>query len=451
MRITLTSPQMGEQLAVSVEYKGLKNGPVLVTSEGRFESAPKPTAQGPDLGQAAGLYEASWQSGMRLRIRENEQRQVLAEVERRVDSLALAIANLNVPKTDLPGVEKTAVSSDPQALSADADSQASSPALYSLGVRWPAQGRSYLSSPQNPVEVIPIDPGTYTLDMTVDGQTYSIEVDAHPGTSPDTQEEFLDRLARVIDAKDSRISADLVYGFQDAYDPTPRTRPMDRVVQLRVYSNEEGQGPDFYFSDSGDSTLVSDYGLDKAAPRRPARVELNAALRDQQYNTISLDDGHVSGEIYGSTVGGAEIAVSQGTGVIEAEMKNLLSQYNGLVGFLDENADLLRPSLKDRIIRPLEERFNTLQEAGLNPMASGRMSAGDNLRANLEGNFAELREALFSPDGWASALATKLGQIQNMDINAFAASLTGRSQFQERSQAMALMETLGRSIINGYI
>ncbi len=432
-------------LGVTIKYKGLEDGPILLTPEGRFtptDASAEPKSPSPAFLNTRG-------SDMRIAVRQIEQERVLAEVKQRIDYLASTLDNLHVPASDVVQAERTAVSPQPGAVSAEADQQATAPATHSVEVRWPARVRTVYSEPVNPVEDVGQSDGAHSLILNIEGTDYTVNLDVNNGSTVDTNEDLLRRMARAIDQVDSRVSAQVEYVYTDAYDATPRSRPMNRMLRLVVTSTEGGQGTDFYLSDDGSDTLASDFGIEAAAPRRAARVVLRGALRDQSSNTLSLDNGHVIGEAKAMTDGTAQVQVSQGVGVISGELQQVLDQYNGLVSYLDQHSDLLRSSLKDRIVRPLEERARSMPSLGLYPRAGGRLTAGSNLDQRLEANFAAARETLFAEGGWTDALSQKLDQIQGMELTAFAAPLDNDFEAQRRRMWEAVGE-VAFSIVSGY-
>lgn len=431
-------------MGVTIKYKGLEDGPILLTPEGRFapiDSSAEPKDPSPAFLNTRG-------SDMRIALRQIEQERVLTEVKKRVDALSYTLDNLHVPASDVVAMERTAVSSQPGALSASADDEATV-TTHSVEVRWPAQGRVVYSEPVNPVEDVSQSDGAHSLILNIDGTDYTVDVNVNNGSEVDTNEDLLRRMARAIDQVDSRVSAKVEYVYEDAYDSAPRSRPMNRMLRLVVSATGEGQGIDYYLSDDGSDTLASDFGIEAAAPRRPARVLVGGALRDQSTDTVSLDDGHVTGQALNMTDGPAQVQVSQGVGVIAGELQSVVDQYNGLVSYLDRHSDLLRASLKDRIVRPLEERARTMPSLGLYPRAGGRLGTDAELSTRLESNFAAAREVLFSDGGWLDALGQKLDQIKGMEITSFASPLDSDFDAQRRRMWEALDEVTF-SIVNGY-
>lgn len=450
-------------MPTDIKYQALGDRPVLVTPQGRFPSAPRLTAEGPDLMSPAGLYQGSRDAEVRLKINQSRQKAVLAEVEKRVDSLALKIKRLPIPESDLVSRVKTALSPRPEDLEAAADAEASAPATHSVEVQWPSQGAQVLSGLVNPVAQVTAADGEHTFTLTIDDDQYQISVPVNNGGAPDawesflglsqgavdTNEDLLRRMAVAIAGADERVAAEVEYVEVDAQDPAPRTRPMNRMMRLKVYSIAEGAGPEITLADDTGS-LIADYGLEAGLPARRAAVRVVSTLRRQDTDQISLDGGHVLGQARGSTGGSIDVRVVQGADPITAALSEVVADYNSLVSYLNSEADVLRPSLADRITRPTEQLANGLSGLGFSPNSQGRLGMALDLEATMEADFAEVRAVMLGDQGWATRLGQKLAQIQQTGVEAFAAELGVESALSSRRQAWALVESLSTTIIGGY-
>ncbi len=438
-------------MSITVKYKGLKDGPLLITSDGVYPPVDAPESPPPDLSSAAGLYVSGNSSEIRQSLRKIEQQNVLDTVYKKIDDLSRQIDSLHVPESDLVLRAKTAVSTQPEALTATADELAVTPARHTVEIRHPAASKTILSTPLNPVEPVGLDAGDYDLTVTVGGQEHTVSVSvANSSSQVDSNEEFLATVARAINGVDSRINAKVVYGEEDAYDPAPRSRPMNRTVRLAITSTETGQGSDFYISDPEGFDLASEYGLSASPPSRAARVVVQGALRDQSSNTLELDGGHVTAAIKDSTVSPLNLDVSQGPEVITQEISQVIASYNDLVRYMDAHADLLRPSLKDRVVRPLEDKAGLMEQVGLRATVQGRLEMSEGFGERVTGAFDKVRSILVGEGGWTESLRLKLKQIQEVDKEAFAKDLSRPSLMQVREQAFDLASSLSSNIINGY-
>lgn len=160
-------------------YQGIKDRPILIVGNGRY-GASKPEAskagESTAYAAAAGIYINGEASHLNLNIRQAEQERVLAEVRQRLYSLALNIDNLTPPEGDTPSTAVTALSSDPQSISATADSQATTTASYGVEVQWAAAPGQVLTPPQNPVALVDLADGEHTFTLTVDGVEHQLSV-----------------------------------------------------------------------------------------------------------------------------------------------------------------------------------------------------------------------------------------------------------------------------------
>ncbi|MCA1906523.1 MAG: hypothetical protein LDL11_08040 [Desulfarculus sp.] len=435
-------------MSITVKYQGLKDQPLLVTPTGRHPSTRElePT---PRL-TASGIYFSGEASQLPLSLRQAEQDRVMDEVRRRVDSLARAIDRLPIPKGDLPGVEVTALSDQPEAVAAVATTAATSPAWHGVQARWPAQVQTILTAPQNPIALTDLPDGVHTFNLTIDGETHLVEVRVNNGGGgpADDQEELLNRLARAINGVDSRVLATVEEVGRD-YGGIAAGSRLGRGLRLRVEGVGAGQGVDFSLEDV-DGSLVETYGLNRSIAGRPARVSLGGALVDLAEGQTSLDQGQVGLRILDASDGEATISVETGAGPITRALRDVIGQYNELVGYLDLQADLLRPSLKDRITRPTENLARALDQLDLRASPQGRIKELAGFATQVAANYETTFATLLGPTGWATTLREKLRQIQAMDKDAFAAELVEVSPREQRRRALMALEQVRASIVEGY-
>jgi|GEM_PF-6135738 len=438
----------GRGVSITVKYQGLKDQPLLVTPTGRHPSVRElePT---PNL-SAGGVYISGGAGQLSLSLRQAEQDRVLDEVRRRVDSLALAIDRLPLPKGQWPGVEVTALSDQPEAVTAEATTAATSPASHGVQVRWPAQGQTILGVPQNPIALTDLADGIHSFNLTIDGETHLVEVRVNNGGSgpADDQEELLGRLARAINGVDSRVLATVEEVGRDYGGISPGSR-LGRGLRLRVESTGAGQGAEFSLEDL-DGSLVEAYGLNQGVPGRPARVRLGGALADLDDGRASLDRGQVTVQALDRSDGEATIGVESGAGPITRALGDVFRQYNDLVGYLDLQADLLRPSLKDRITRPGEELARALGQIDLRASLQGRIKELGGFAGQVVANYGAVSDTLLGPTGWATTLREKLRQIQTMEKDAFAAELVEVTPRERMRQVRITLEQVRNSIVEGY-
>lgn len=435
-------------MGITIKYGALDGAPILLTGEGRHPSIA--SSRPPDLTSPGGMWENSRHFGLAADLMQAEQQRVLDQVARRIDSLAGAIDGIVLPDAQQLALAKTALSDQPAAITAAADQEAAAPASWGVSVTWPSEPGTILGKPQNPVELTTMRDGDYTFTLNVDGDEHDITVHVNRSDQVDTQDDILGRLARAIDAADSRINAEVEHGFADAYDPAPFSRPMNRFARLKITSAEEGQGPDFYLEDQTEGGLVETYGLNTGLPSRAARLSLAGTPGDQAGDAYSLDGGHLTGSALASTEGEARIHVNQGPATLQAQLRDVIGQYDSLVSYLDAHADVLRPSLKDRIVRPLEDRARQMPPLGLRATPQGRLVMAEDFDRQVVAEYANVQTDLLGSKGWTTALRRKLGQLQSMDLGSFALTLKQDPVMSQRTRARALVDNLAASIISDY-
>lgn len=435
-----------DKLAISVKYLGLKDAPLWLVGSGRYPSSPPAQAVDRSLPNAASIYLGGDGPTLHLSIKQAEQERVLGQVRTRLHDLAETIDNLSLPANDQPGTAVSAVSSQPQAVQAQASDDATTGVTHDLAVKGTSHPAQVLGKPQNPVAQVDLANGSHSFTVTVDGQEHQLSVWVNNSASQvDTQEELLGRLATVISRADSRVSAQVVYGRQDAHDPSHRL--FNRTATLVIQASGPDRGVDFSLQDSV-GQVVQAYGLNTQVPSGPTSLNLDGLPSLQDSSTLSLDEGRFTLSALATTEGAAQVSVQAGAGTITGQVNSLLGQYNSLVQYLDSHADLLRPSLKDRLTRPLEELAGALPSLGLKATGGGQIKTTSRFGQKLTGDFGQVRQTLL--EGWAAGLRTKIGQVLAMDTNAFAAPLADESLSDQRRRAWQTLEETVAGIINRY-
>lgn len=436
-------------MSITVKYLGLKDQPILVTPSGRFPSTPPPSPT-PNL-SAGSLYFSGGGADLAYSLRQAEQERVISQVNLRIDALAAAIDRLPLPAGDLPAAEISALNSQPAALSATATAEAANPASYGVSSQWAAAPGQILSTPQNPIALTDLDDGEHTFKLIIDGVEHELSLAVNnPVTGAvDSQEDLLGRLGRVISGVDPRIRAEVEPAQSDYRDLGERNRRLGRAVRLKIESVGPAQGPDFRLEDVSGS-VVSSLGLGSVAPGRAARLGALGAVTDSADGSASLDQGRVGLQVLGSSDGTAAINVRQGADALVGSLNALINQYNDLVGYLDMHQDLLRPALKDRITRPLEERARLMGDIGLRATPQGRLKTLSAFNGQAAQNYPAVRERLTGDNGWTQALRQKLSQIQALEPDAFAADLTGPSHIEELKRIWRAMDAVRSGLVEGY-
>ncbi len=434
---------------LAVQYRGLAEGALVLTPEGRYATTFAASAAEPAVSPAMKLYEESRQMNPRLAMLQAEQARVLAEVYRRAGELAGRLRALSLPREGAsPRQARAALSSQPQALAATASPGATAPARYGLAVTLPASGRRVLSKLRNPVAAVTELSGEQGFLLTVAGEAHQLSVEVAPGGTPSTQEEFLKRLARAIGGADARIKAEVVYEFVDARDPAARSRPMNRVVRLQIASASGGEGVDFSLEDAAGSRLVAAYGLDKGSPRHGALLEVGGNELRQAEDQVSLDQGRVTATALAATHGEARVAVEEGLATLKGELEQVFRSTTSW--WLSGPAGRPPAPFPQGPHHPSPGGGPGCGQAGPARQRGRPPDRGPGFGAAIEAEYDYAGLVLWGAGGWATALARKLDQVLAADPAGFAAELLPQSPFEARQQAWDLLQQLGKGIINGY-
>lgn len=434
-------------MSVTIRYKGLKDGPILVTPDGRIQPEPVTPPGGLEIrGAPSELAQDAARGSLYEVVAKVEQERVLSQLKTRFNNLAASIANLNVPDSGPLDNTRTPSSGTPGALSLSADSEATAPASYGVDVKIPATGGVVKSNLNNPIGDVLLSSGTYDFSMFVDGEEHQLSVEVDPDGKEDTHEDLLARIARAVNGIDSRIHADVEQGFM--IDTANDYVPLNRAVRLNVSGPTDEQGPSFYFSEDS-SGLLAAYDLDKGTPARAASLSQEGTPLQQSTNELSLDDGHVTGTIYDSTGGPTEVRVDKGLEPVYEQYASIVSQYNDLVSYMDMHSDLLRPSLKDRVIRPGEQQAKDMLDIGLRLNAGGILK-DQGFKQAMSGDYDQVYETMLGDNGWIDNLATKIDQILDMDTSFWTVDLELQQGMTPTQKAWALTFDITQNIVNGY-
>ncbi len=431
-------------MAVTVKYQGVvKNAPVLHTHSGSYPFEPVTPPGGLELRPVgAGLATRATQGSIYELARAAEQERVLGELDFMLQNLSVNLTYPQTPDAQPNALGRLAVSSDPTAILASAAQTAQAPTTHEARVLPTATGGVVMGKTMNPIAPVSLAAGAYRFTMTIDGQARQIDMNVGEGQ---TNEEFIGRLAIAIASQDERIQAKAVYGFEDAYDPGARTRPMNRTVRLVVSGPEDQTGPSFYFGEDS-AGVVEAFGLNLLSPPRTAVARLDGVAQAQTDNAISLDGGAVTGLASGD--GAAVIEVTAGAPAVSQRLSAIIERFNEIIAYIDLHADVLRPSLKDRLTRPGEDLARLLPKIGLRATAQGKIVVSQGFAEAVKADYATARELLLGQDGWMTKLSGKVGQILAMDKSFWADPPDFSKGAAQR--AWALIFDVSQSIISGY-
>ena len=424
-----------EQVATSISFGRLRLAPLLKIDTARYSPG------------KVGSYPLQWAgSSVGLQNLANFQSLWLKGLWQQMRILSGQLSALKLPDVDNPLYQPVAISSQPDALTASASRDAQVPGRATAVVYWPAEGGEIRGKIFNPIGYTELS-GTYDFTLTIDGTDHELSVDIATDGSQ-THEEVLELIARAINGVSSEVQAQVVKGYTDAYDPAPRSQPMNRTVQLVVRSTSNGQGADFYLWEEDDGVL-SYYGLNSVRPPRAAWVRTGGKIEQLASNELTLDDG-LQATLTGPSRGWVDVQVDWSVGGVLRQLAEVLERYNAIISELHTHQLLVKPTLADRLTRPLEQLGSQLEQAGFKVGEDGTVEMSPDVGQRMLEGYANWRELLVGEQGWLTQLGQKLEQILELEPEDFARELSPSSPLASRKQAWSLVESVAKSIISGY-
>lgn len=201
-----------------------------------------------------------------------------------------------------------------------------------------------------------IDTGTYEFDLTVGGDTYSIELDIeNDDADPLTNRELLQTVERTLAGQGADIAVE-IYEYQAQAYGEDMDGQYEAVSYLTVTTSDTGEDADFSISDTS-GALIETLGLDRSrrvGTNNAFSVDGNAYETDSNDVTVAADDVYAT--LVGTTDTGEniQIEVEQGTEALADKLTYLISEYNSFIQWLDENDSVINPSIKTALFSDID-------------------------------------------------------------------------------------------------
>ena len=421
----------------------LKDLPTLHTAAGSYQVAEhSPLATRASAGDSSAGLAVKYP----MWFKQNQQQQVLQEIERRFSDLTAKWQQLDLPEGDIIWTSRRLVNENLEALAGRVADERAGQSLHRMKIIWPSSEPRIITGPKVPNAPVELDSGDYEMTLTVNDQEYNVKVPVSREYGlVDSQSDLLKRMSMAINNVQPYVKARVEESVNLPSATAPYRLP-GRGQRLIVESAESGV--DFAFSDR-QGNMAQAYGLNRYIPGGRARYEVDGQNYSSDDNMISFGD--IVGVIKDSSNGSFTLKVTIGPDSLIKGVSQFLQSYNDLLSYLDLHSDYLRPSLKDRLISPAQDRAAVFSKIGISGNNQGNLKANDSFSAHLLGEYATTRDMLLGGENsWAVALMQQIGTIRHIGLDNYAHDLAPARDDQVRSRAWLDLETLCSNIIDAY-
>jgi hypothetical protein len=379
-------------------------------------------------------------------FRQDQQRRVLGQVEKRLAGLELKYQNLFIPGPEviwsLPALLDDCQSS-PSPFSGIMAAQKED---YHLDLTWPVSGTAIISRPLIANAPLEAADGDYIMTLIIGPDEYQIQLTVSTAYGQvNSQISLLRQIAAAINRQQTKVLALVREDPLPLEAQAPYRLPESRV-RLKIAALLPGL--DFSLNDQqGDlaarydlerpvSTGLAQYrnpGQKLSSPRQDARLEdIVGVLRQEGEHGLSL-----------TTVPGPLPLIR--------DIDLFLRDYNDLLSYLDLNCDYLRPALKDRLISPQQDRSASLAGLDLAVNAQGYIRPGEQFISRLLTDFSSVHHYLLAGDkAWAPAFIAQTASLRQLGLDNYAAEAKEPRPEQARSRLRADLEEVKSNIVNAY-
>lgn len=345
---------------------------------------------------------------------------------------------------------KTAQSSDPERLLSKAASF-SDRVDYSVRIDSLATSQTAVSNKYASDDVVDFDTGTYSYTLTIDDTAYDIDVEIENKIGdPATYRSVLLAVERSVNRLGLDVSAQIENTKQTDYIPY-RGGNLKNFGQLIVSSKATGEQTGFSMEDTS-GNLIETLGLNKTSRfGHKNQYQVNGEQARADSNQIPVSSGNITGYLFGVTneAENLKITVDQDKKMLGQELEQIIGDYNTLVHWIDDNENVISPSLKAALFKELPSlatRNQTVKPAvdskngkmstvysdfasvintvdnntvdseltaiGLTLNTDGSLDIGDDFAASVAGNLRQVHDVLAGETGFFTRISEAIDDIQ---------------------------------------
>ncbi len=348
------------------------------------------------------------------------QAKALNELTEKVTELSELIDFFEFPEGREPKLFRTAAISETDKVSADTEPGAEIKS-YDLDIDSIAKAKTFKSRVLSSNEETDLSSGTHTFEIDKNGTVQSVDIEVDRSASdPDSNRDVFNKLVMAINEADSDLEAEIVDTEKKVYSSLSDNL-YEEASYLKVSTRETGDSIDFILQDSS-GTIINDLRLDQNIQAgSTASYVLNKVAAESESNSVTADNGKLKLELLDETDDTVTIEVKNGSETALNQIAAIISSHNDYINFLDTNDKYIDSTIKNSIVRDLNEIKSGLSQSGLKLNSGGTIEITNSFEKEFTDNTDTVRETLEGTDGLLPLLSEGLEVVSKNDSSDYAA------------------------------
>lgn len=349
------------------------------------------------------------------------QAKALNELKEKVTELSELIDSFAFPEENDPKLFRTTIVSETDKVSVEAEPGAEIK-THELDVDTIAKAKIFKSSVFSSNAETSLSDGTHSFEIEKNGTVQLVDINVdRSAADPDSNRDVFNKLSLAINEADSDLEAEVVETERKVYS-TLSDNLYEDVSYLKVRTRETGDSIDFILKDSGE-TIVNDLKLNQniQAGSKAAYV-LNKAVVESDSNSVITDNGKLELELLEKTDDTVTIKVKNGSEPVQNQITDIISSHNEYINFLNTNDKYIDSSIKNSIVRNLNEIKGKLTQSGLMLNSSGTIEITDRFEKEFNQNTKSVREILVGTGSLFPVISEGLDEVSKNDSSDYAAN-----------------------------
>ncbi|MFA5903944.1 MAG: flagellar filament capping protein FliD, partial [Desulfobacula sp.] len=288
-----------------------------------------------------------------------------------------------------------------------------------------------------------LESGTYSYTLTIGSDSYNIDLEIdNPIGARATNRSVLLEIERSINRLGLDVEATLTDKKIKDYNPY-RENAYESISYLTISSRTTGEDNSFSLTDTSGS-LIKDLGLNKTTQfGQNNQYSINGIPDESDSNSAAIESGKVWGYFFDTTEPGENLSIDvrQGKDALSSELKQVISDYNELIRWIDDMESIISPALKATLFKGLssiatqDKRLkieknreyadlasvinlqdqntidNALADIGLTLNSDGTLDIGDEFSKSVSADLRAVHNSLAGPDGFFTAISDAIEKI----------------------------------------